>query len=55
MDITQIDWVTLDFSTPWGGLVLLVPFMLSWLAYRRRSKLAAWADPHLMPWAVAAR
>lgn len=55
MKLLQIDWATLDFSTPWGALVLLVPLMLSWLAYRRRSRLAAWADPHLVPWAVASK
>lgn len=49
-DMAQLDW-----ATPWGGLLLLVPFMLSLLAYRRRARLAAWAEPHLQPWAVAAR
>jgi Ca-activated chloride channel family protein len=53
MNLTQLDWATLDFSTPWGALVLLVPLALAWLAQHRRAKLAAWADPHLMPWAVA--
>ena len=45
----------LDWTTPWGLLVLPLPLLLAWLSRRRRSKLAAWADPHLMPWAVAAR
>lgn len=50
MNLAQLNW-----TTPWGGLLLLAPLMLFWLAYRRRSKLAAWAEPHLLPWAVAAR
>jgi Ca-activated chloride channel family protein len=53
-NLGRLDWATLDWATPWGALVLLVPLMLFWLAWRRRSKLAAWADPHLVPWAVAA-
>lgn len=48
--LSQLDW-----ATPWGGLVLLAPLLLYWLARRRRRKFAAWADPHLLPWAVAAR
>lgn len=47
--LDQIDW-----AMPWGGLVLALPFLLSWLAYRRRSRLAGWAEPHLAPWAFAA-
>lgn len=50
MNLGQLDW-----AIPWGALVLLAPLMLSWLAYRRRARLAAWAEPHLLPWAVAAR
>lgn len=45
----------LDWATPWGALLLLVPFALAGMAYRRRAKLAAWAEPHLQPWAVAAK
>ncbi len=50
LDIAQLSW-----ATPWGGLLLLVPLALAVLAHRRRAKLAAWADPHLQPWAVAAK
>jgi Ca-activated chloride channel family protein len=49
MSFSQLDW-----ATPWSALLLLVPLALAWLAHRRRAKLAAWADPNLMPWAVAA-
>lgn len=49
-NLEQIDW-----ATPWGALLLLVPFALAVLAYRRRARLAAWAEPHLQPWAVAAK
>ncbi len=45
----------LDWATPWGALLLLVPFALAWLSHRRRARLEAWADPHLQPWAVAAK
>ncbi|MEW6133323.1 MAG: VWA domain-containing protein [Pseudomonadota bacterium] len=45
----------LDWATPWGSLLLAVPFVLALLAYRRRARLAAWAEPHLQPWAVAAK
>ncbi len=50
MDYSQLDW-----ATPWGALFLLVPVALAWLAYRRRARLEAWAEPHLQPWAVAAK
>jgi Ca-activated chloride channel family protein len=50
----MIAWLTqLDWATPWGGLLLLAPLLLAGLAWRRRQKLAHWADPHLLPWAVA--
>jgi Ca-activated chloride channel family protein len=49
-NLEQLDW-----ATPWGALLLLVPLALAGMAYRRRAKLAAWADPHLQPWAVAAK
>ena len=50
MDYSQLDW-----ATPWGALFLLVPVALAWLAYRRRARLEAWAEPPLQPWAVAAK
>jgi Ca-activated chloride channel family protein len=43
----------IDLATPWAGLLLLAPLLLAGLAWRRRRKLAHWADPHLLPWAVA--
>lgn len=46
--LAQLDW-----ATPWGGLLLLAPLLLFWLARRRRQQLANWADPHLLPWAVS--
>ncbi len=49
MNFAQLDW-----ATPWGALVLLIPLVLAVMAHLRRAKLAAWADPHLFPWAVAA-
>lgn len=48
-------YTNLDWANPWGALILGVPVLLALLAYRRRSKLVAWADPHLMPWAVVAK
>lgn len=50
MNYSQLDW-----ATPWGTLFLLVPAVLAWLAHRRRARLEAWAEPHLQPWAVAAK
>lgn len=50
MDYSQLDW-----ASPWGALVLLLPVLLAWLAYRRRARLEAWAEPHLQPWAVATK
>lgn len=50
MILAQLDW-----ATPWAALLLLAPLVLAGLAYRRRASLAAWAEPHLQPWAVAAR
>ena len=46
--LAQLDW-----ATPWGALLLLVPLVLSVIAWRRRARLEAWAEPHLQPWAVA--
>lgn len=46
--LAQLDW-----ATPWGGLLMLAPALLAWLAWRRRQQLAHWAEPHLLPWAVA--
>lgn len=48
------EYSQLDWATPWGALVLMVPLALAFMAHRRRAKLSSWADPHLMPWAVAA-
>lgn len=46
-------WLTsLDWATPWGGLLALAPLLLAWLARRRRQRLAEWAPSHLQPWAV---
>ena len=47
--------ISLDWATPWAGLLALAPLLLAWLARRRQRRLNAWADPHLLPWAVAAR
>lgn len=49
------DLAHLDWATPLGGLLLAAPLLLAALAWRRRQKLAAWADPDLLPWAVASR
>lgn len=46
-DLAHIDW-----ATPWGSLLALLPFCLAWLAGRRRQRLERWADPHLLPWAI---
>lgn len=43
---------SIDWATPWAGLLALAPLLLIWFARRRRQRLAAWADPHLLPWAV---
>ncbi|MDP2787046.1 MAG: VWA domain-containing protein [Pseudomonadota bacterium] len=45
--LAQLDW-----ATPWGGLLVLAPLLLTWLAWRRRRRIAHWADPHLAPWAM---
>lgn len=50
-----MDYSLLDWAYPWGAALLLVPVLLAWLAHRRRARLEAWADPHLQPWAVAAK
>jgi Ca-activated chloride channel family protein len=50
MHFPQLDW-----ASPWAALLLLVPAVLAGLAHRRRARLASWADPHLQPWAVAAK
>lgn len=50
MNYSQLDW-----ATPWGALFLLAPAVLAWLAHRHRARLEAWAEPHLQPWAVAAK
>lgn len=46
--LAQLDW-----AAPWAGLLILAPILLAGLAWRRRQRLADWADPHLLPWAVA--
>lgn len=51
----MVDAAALDWATPLGALVLLAPLLLAVQAWRRRHKLAAWADPHLLPWAVASQ
>lgn len=48
--LAQLDW-----ATPWGALLLLAPLALAAMVWRRRARLEAWADPHLQPWAVAAK
>lgn len=50
MELSALNW-----ATPPGALLLLAPLLLAALAWRRRQKLAAWADPQLQPWAVASR
>ena len=50
VSLAQLDW-----ATPWGALLLLAPLMLAAMAWRRRARLEAWAEPHLQPWAVAAK
>jgi len=42
-----------QWRLPWGALVLLMPLLLGWLARRRRQRLVRYADPHLLPWALA--
>lgn len=48
--LTELHLVQWRF--PWGALVLLLPLLLGWLARRRRQRLASYAEPHLLPWAV---
>ncbi len=50
----NINPTLIDWATPPGALLFLLPLILAALAWRRRQKLAAWADPQLLPWAVAA-
>lgn len=45
----------LQWRFPWAALLLLLPAMLGWLARRRRQRLAHYAEPHLLPWAVLQR
>lgn len=53
----MITWIaaflaSLDWASPWAGLLALAPLLLAGLAWRRRQQLAHWADAHLLPWAV---
>lgn len=46
--------LNLDWRAPWWGLLALQPLLFWMLARRRRQRLAAYADAHLLPWAVVA-
>ncbi len=46
--------LSLDWRQPWWGLLALQPVLLWGLSYWRRHKLASYADPDLLPWAVLA-
>ncbi len=45
----------LDWRAPWWGLLALQPLLLRLWTLRRRQRLEAYADAHLLPWAVAPR
>lgn len=54
----MLDWSELgqlQWRFPWGSLLILLPLMLGWLARRRQQRLAHYAEPHLLPWAVQRR
>jgi Ca-activated chloride channel family protein len=48
--LTQLDW-----RAPAWGWLALTPLLLAAFARLRRQRLAAYADAHLLPWAVASR
>lgn len=45
----------LQWRFPWGALLLVLPLWLGWLARRRQQRLARYAEPHLLPWAIERR
>jgi len=49
-ELADVQW-----RFPWAALLLLLPLGLGWLARRRQQRLARYAEPHLLPWAVARR
>lgn len=46
-------WLALSWREPLWLLLALIPLLLAGLSHTRRRKLAAYADPHLLPWAIA--
>lgn len=49
---TWSELLLLQWQHPWALLVVLLPLALAWLARRQKQRLAAYADAHLLPWAV---
>jgi Ca-activated chloride channel homolog len=50
--LTALALASVEWATPWGAGLLLIPLVFAWVRHRQHRSLNAWADPHLQPWTV---